>query len=109
MKLTPIVKEHPINFADCVPQVKEIILDAFDKIMDYENAVDGVDPNDFEVHYSSDEPTNTFGGAFITSIFGSYLLHDLEERQIQWYENDPNYYTVLFYSLTKIEDDAKAI
>lgn len=106
MKLTPIVKEHPINFADCVPQVKEIILDAFDKIMVFEDAIDGVDPNDFEVHYASDEPTNTFGGAFITSIFGSYLLHDLREEQKVWYVDDPTECTILFYSLTKIEDNA---
>lgn len=105
MKLQTIKTDRAINFADCVPQVKEIMLDAFDHIMEFENAVDGADPDDFEVHYSSDEPTNNFGGAFITSIFGSYLLHDLREEQIEWYENDPNLYTVVFYSLTKISDN----
>ena len=105
MKLEPIVKDHPINFADCVPQVKEIILDAFDKIMKYEDAP-VADPDDFEVHYASDEPTNTFGGAFITSIFGSYLLHDLREEQKVWYVDDPTECTILFYSLTKLSNDA---
>ena len=104
MKVELIKKDAAINFADCVPQVKEIMLDAFDKIMTYENAVDGCDPDDFEVYYSSDEPTNNFGGAFITSIFGSYLLHDMREEQIAWYENDPTLCTVLFYSLSKISD-----
>jgi hypothetical protein len=104
MKITLIKKDAAINFADCVPQVKEIILEAFELIMTHENAVDGADPEDFKVHFASDEPTNTYGGAFITSIFGSYLLHDIREEQIAWYENDPNLYTVLFYSLSKIED-----
>ena len=106
MKLELIKKDAAINFADCVPQVKEVMLDAFDKIMTHENVVDGADPDDFQVHYASDEPTNDFGGAFITSIFGSYLLHDIREEQIEWYENDPNLYTVLFYSLSKLSDDA---
>lgn len=106
MELKTIVKDHPINFADLVPQVKEVMLDAFEKIAEYES-IEDLDPDtDFDVHYSSDEPTNTFGGAFITSIFGSYLLHDLREEQIAWYENDPIECTVLFYSLTKIEDNA---
>jgi hypothetical protein len=106
MKVELIKKDAAINFADCVPQVKEIMLDAFDIIMTHENVVDGCEPEDFEVHYASDEPTNTFGGCFITSIFGSYLLHDMREEQIAWYENDPNLYTVVFYSLSKISDDA---
>jgi hypothetical protein len=105
MKVELIKKDAAINFADCVPQVKEIMLDAFDFIMTHENAP-MADPEDFEVHYASDEPTNNFGGAFITSIFGSYLLHDIREEQIAWYENDPNLYTVLFYSLSKLSDDA---
>ena len=106
MKLELIKKDAAINFADCVPQVKEIMLDAYDFIMTYENVVDGCEPDDFEVYYANGEPTNTFGGAFITSIFGSYLLHDIREEQIAWYENDPNLYTVLFYSLSKLSDDA---
>ena len=104
MKLELIKKDAAINFADCVPQVKEIMLDVFEIISMHENVVDGADDDDFKVHYASDEPTNTFGGAFITSIFGSYLLHDIREEQIEWYENDPNLYTVLFYSLSKITD-----
>ena len=106
MKVELIKKDAAINFADCVPQVKEIMLHAFDFIMTYENVVDGCEPDDFEVYYSSDEPTNNFGGCFITSIFGSYLLHDMREEQIAWYENDPNLYTVRFYSLSKLSDDA---
>jgi len=106
MKIELIKKDAAINFADCVPQVKEIMLDAFDIIMTHENATFGADPDDFEVHFGSDEPTNNFGGAFITSIFGSYLLHDIREEQIEWYENDPNLYTVVFYSLSKLSDDA---
>ncbi len=106
MKVELIKKDAAINFADCVPQVKEIILDAFDIIMTHENVVDGCDPEDFEVHFASGEPTNTYGGAFITSIFGSYLLHDIREEQMVWYENDPNEYTILFYSLSKLSDDA---
>jgi hypothetical protein len=105
MKLELIKKDAAINFADCVPQVKEIMLDVFEHIMEFENAIDGADDDDFKVMYASDEPTNTFGGAFITSIFGSYLLHDIREEQIEWYENDSNLYTVLFYSITKISDN----
>lgn len=106
MKLELIKKDAAINFSDCVPQVKEIMLEAFELIMEHENVVDGADDDDFEVHFASGEPTNTFGGAFITSIFGSYLLHDIREEQIAWYENDPIECTVLFYSLSKLSDDA---
>jgi hypothetical protein len=104
MKVETIVTDATINFFDCAPQVKEVMLHAFEVIMTHENAVDGADPEDFKVHYASDEPTNNFGGAFITSIFGSYLLHDLREEQIAWYENDPTLCNVIFYSLSKISD-----
>jgi hypothetical protein len=107
MKVELIKKDAAMNFADVFPQVKEIMLDAFDIIMTHENVVDGADPDDFEVHYSDGEETNSFGGCFITSIFGSYLLHDIREEQIAWYENDPTLCTVVFYSISKISDDDK--
>jgi hypothetical protein len=107
MKITPIVENKPINFADVCPQIKEILLDAFDAIINFENITFPIDDDDFEVYYSSDELANNFGGAFIVSPFGSYLLHDLEERQIAWYEDDPTECTVLFYSLSKIEDNVQ--
>jgi len=104
MKVETIVTDAAINFADCAPQVKEIMLHSFEVIMTHENAVDGANPEDFEVLHASAEPTNNFGGTFITSIFGSYLLHDLREEQIAWYENDPTLCNVIFYSLSKISD-----
>jgi len=105
MKITPIKENAAINFADCFPDVSDILENAFELIVEHENVIDGANPEDFKVHFASDEPNNTYGGAFITSIFGSYLLHDLRERQIAWYKNDPNLYTVVFFSLSKIEDD----
>jgi hypothetical protein len=105
MKITPIVTDAAINFADCVPQVKEIMLHAFENIYTYENVLEG-DPDDFEVFYSSDEPTNDYGGAFIVSIYGSYLLHDIREEQKVWWVDDPTECTILTYSLSKISDNA---
>jgi hypothetical protein len=104
MKVETIVTDAAINFADCVPDIGDRLENAFEKIYLHENVTGDIDPDDFEVYYSSDEPTNNFGGAFITSIFGSYLLHDMREEQIAWYENDPTLCTVLFYSLSKISD-----
>ena len=107
MKLEPIVKDAAINFFDCAPQVKEVMLHAFEVIMTYENAVDGADPEDFQVLHSMDEPTNSFGGSFVTSIFGTYLLHDIVVEQKVCDEEDQTECTVLFYSLTKISDEDK--
>lgn len=104
MTLEKLVVDEPINFADLVPTVKEIMLDAFDKIMEYEGATAG-NPEDYAVHYASDEPNNTFGGAFIITKYGSYILHDLREEQKVWYEGDDFECTILFYSLTKISDN----
>lgn len=103
MELTTIKQDGHINFADCVPSVKEIMLEAIEVIMDYEGATAG-NAEDYAVHHSSNETNNTFGGAFIFSKYGSYILHDIREEQIQYYENDDNLYTVIFYSITKIED-----
>ncbi len=101
MKIETIVQDAAVNFADLVPEAKEIMLDAFDKIYEYENTID-LNPNDFTVTDSLDESSTNFGGAFITCTHGSYLVHDLREEQIEWYEGDPNLYTVVFYSLSKI-------
>lgn len=107
MKLKPIVKDAAINFFDCAPQVKEVMLDAFERIMEFENAVDGADPEDFQVLHANAEPTNDFGGCYITSIFGSYLLHDAHEEQKVCDEEDQTECTILFYSITKISDEDK--
>ena len=104
MKIETIVTDSPINFADCTSNIGDILENAFEKIYLHENVTGAIDPEDFEVYYASDEPTNNFGGAFLTSIFGSYLLHDLREEQIAWYENDPTLCNVIFYSLSKISD-----
>jgi hypothetical protein len=106
MKLEPIVKDAAINFYDCVPQFKELMLDAFNHIAKYENVVDGVDAEDFEVLYASAEPTNDFFGAFITSIFGSYMMHDFREEQKVCDEDDATECNIFFYSLTKLSNDA---
>ena len=105
MKVELIKKDATINFFDCVPQVKEIMLDAFELIYTHENVIEG-DPDDFEVYYSSDEPTNTFGGAFIVSIYGSYLLHDLRVEDVVCDEETQLECTIAIYSLSKISDDA---
>lgn len=106
MKLEPIVKEAVINFGDCTPQYKEFMLDAFNKIAAYEN-IDSVDPNDFEVMYASTEPTNNFYGAFVTSIFGSYLLHDMRYELAALDQDETNGCIVLFYSLSKLCNEDK--
>ena len=103
MKITTIVTDAAINFADCEPQVKEIMLDAFEKIYTHENITDG-DSDNFEVYYSNDEPTNNFGGAFITSIYGTYLLHDIRDQQVVCDEDNQFECTVLYYSLSKLSD-----
>jgi hypothetical protein len=105
MKITPIVTDAAINFADCNPQVKEIMLHAFENIYTYENVLEG-DPDDFEVFYSSDEPTNDYGGAFIVSIYGSYLLHDLRVEDVVCDEENQIECTIAIYSLSKISDNA---
>ena len=103
MKLELIVEDAAINFADVEPQIKEIMLHAFDLIYTHENVMEG-DPDDFETYYGNGEPTNTFGGAFITSCYGSYLLHDIREEQKVCDEEDKTECTILYYSLTKISD-----
>ena len=104
MKVITIATDAAINFADVIPQQKEIMLDVFKNIMDFEYAVDGVDPEDFKVQFANSEPTNNFGGAFITSCYGSYLLHDIREEQKVCDEEDKTECTILYYSLTKISD-----
>jgi hypothetical protein len=106
MKQELIVKDAVVNFADCVPQYKEFMLDAFNKIAAHEN-IDSVDPEDFRVQYASAEPTNNFGGAFVTSIFGSYLIYDMQFQEKVCDEDDATECTILFYSLSKLSDDAK--
>jgi len=105
MKVELIKKDAAINFADCAPQVKEIMLEAFELIYTHENVMEG-DPNDFEVFYSSDEPTNDYGGAFIVSIYGSYLLHDLRVEDVVCDEENQIECTIAIYSLSKISDNA---
>jgi hypothetical protein len=97
MKVETIVTDAAINFYDCAPQIKEVMLEAFEHIYKHENVMEG-DPDDFETYYGNGEPTNTFGGAFITCCYGSYLLHDLRVE-------DKNACTILYYSLSKISDD----
>ena len=104
MKLELIVEDAAINFADVIPKQKEIMLDVFKNIMDFEYAVDGVDPEDFKILFANSEPSNNYGGAFITSIYGSYLLHDVREEQKVCDEEDQTECTILLYSLTKISD-----
>ena len=110
MKIETIVTDSPINFADCTSNIGDILENAFEKIYLHENVIGAIDPEDFETYYANDyyandEPSsNNFGGAFITSCYGSYLLHDLREEQIAWYENDPTLCNVIFYSLSKITD-----
>jgi hypothetical protein len=107
MKIELIKKDAAINFADVEPQVKEIMLHAFDLIYTHENVMEG-DPDDFETYFSSDEPTNTFGGAFIVSIYGSYLLHDLRVEDVVCDEETQIECTIAIYSLSKISDDDKS-
>jgi hypothetical protein len=104
MKLEPIVKDAVINFADCVPTYKEFMLDAFNKIAAHEN-IDSVDPDDFEVMYANVEPTNNFYGSFVTSIFGSYLIHDMRYEQKVCDEDDTTECTILLYSVTKLSNE----
>jgi len=106
MKLEPIVKDAAINFADCVPQFKELMLDAFNHIAKYENVVDGVVAEDFEVLYAMQVHPYDFFGAFITSIFGSYIMHDFREEQKVCDEDDATECNIFFYSLTKLSNDA---
>ena len=103
MKIELIKKDAAINFADVVPQVKEVMLEAFKLIMTHENAPMAED-DDFEVHHSSSEPTNNFGGTFITSCYGSYLLHDIRVEEVVCDDEDQIECTILFYSLSKISD-----
>ena len=93
MQLELIKKDIAMNFADGEPQVREILFDAFDRIMTFEEAQITYDAGDFEVCYSNAEETNSFSGIFITSMFGTYLLHDMHTVS-----------SVLLYSLTKLSD-----
>ena len=106
MKLELIVKDAAINFADSWPELKDIMLDAFDKIAAHEN-IESVDPDDFDVHHADSEETNLFSGSFITSMYGSYLLHDIREEVKLCDEDDVTECTIIFYSLTKLSNDNK--
>lgn len=98
MNYKPIVLEKPINFGDCFPNYKDIILDVFDEIYKYEQLTEPIEPNEyFQVCTSRCETDGDFDGAFITCAAGSYMLHDLQQEQ---YED--GVITILFYNLSKI-------
>lgn len=95
MKLELIKKDIAIHNPDGNDiAVKEILFDAFNRIMTFEEADITADAGDFEVCFSNEEETNSFSGAFITSMFGTYLLHDMHSVS-----------TVFLYSLTKLSDE----
>jgi len=101
MEVITIVTDAAINFADSNPTSKDILLDVFNKIFQHENVTDG-NPDDFEVCYSNNEPTNDFAGMFITSCYGTFLLHDIRVEEVVCDEEDQIECTILFYTLSKI-------
>jgi hypothetical protein len=107
MKLELIKKDVGVSFVDSLfvdwTAVEE---DVFDEIAIYENAVAVADPEDFQVTFANAEPTNNFNGAFITSMYGTYLLHDLREEKVAYNNNEEHFFPVLYYSLTKLSNDA---
>ena len=104
MKVITIATDAAINFADCNPTSKDIILDVFNRIFQHENVTDG-NPDDFEVCYSAGGLDG--GQAFITSKYGTHYVHDIREEQIASSNNEENLCSVIFYSLTKILEENK--
>jgi hypothetical protein len=107
MKLELIKKDVGVSFVDNLfVNWIDVMEDVFDEIAIYEKAVDVADPEDFKVMYANAEPTNNFNGAFITSMYGTYLLHDLREEKVAYNNNEEHFFPVLYYSLTKLSEDA---
>ena len=96
MKLETIVQDYPINFGDCVPSYKDIMLEATDQICIHEG--DAIDLGDANEYFQIMEGrSDDFGGAFINTPKGSYILHDLREETFA-----EGVVTYLYFSITKI-------
>jgi hypothetical protein len=101
MKVITIVTDAAMNFADCNPTSKEIILDVFNRIFQHENVTDG-NPDDFEVCYSAGGLDG--GQAFITSKYGTHYVHDIRVEEVVCDDENQFECTIAIYSLSKITD-----
>ena len=95
-----------VNFGDCYPKQKDILIDAFDNIWAYEEEVKSSQGELSESildsfgesrnSISSNANDETHDCSFLlTASTGSYLIHDL-------YEETRELCTVVFYSISKV-------
>ena len=96
-----------INFGDCYPKEKDIIMDAFDNIWDYEEKnqsllgefaeaiLDNFGESLNHISSKTSEDMNDCS-YFLTATSGSYIIHNLEEETQE-------YNTSVSYSISKVE------
>jgi hypothetical protein len=96
-----------INFGDCYPKEKDIIMDAFDNIWNYEEEnrsllgefAEAILDNFCESlnHISSNTSEDTNDCSyFLTATSGSYIIHNLEEETEE-------HNTSVIYCISKVE------
>jgi hypothetical protein len=95
-----------INFGDCIPSQKDILLDAFDNIWAYEeenksslgelaeSILDSFGESRNSISSNANDETNDCS-FLLTASTGSYLIHDL-------YEETRELCTIVFYSISKV-------
>ena len=95
-----------VNFGDCYPKQKDILIDAFDNIWAYEEKIkpslgaiaesilDTFSESRNSISSNANDETNDCS-FLLTASTGSYLIHDL-------YEETRELCTVVFYSISKV-------
>jgi len=105
--LKSVKNDCSVNFGDCYPSQKDILLDAFDNIWVYEEenksslgelAESILDTFSESLNHISSNANDEINDCsfLLTASTGSYLIHDLYEETI-------DYYTIVYYSLSKVE------
>ena len=104
--LKSVKNDCSVNFGDCFPSQKDIILDAFDNIWAYEeenksslgelaeSILDTFSESLNQISSNANDETNDCS-FLLTASTGSYLIHDL-------YEETRELCTVVFYSISKV-------
>ncbi len=95
-----------VNFGDCYPKQKDILIDAFDNIWVYEeknksalgdlaeSILDTFEESRNSISSNMNDETNDCS-FLLTASTGSYLIHDLYEETI-------DYFTIVYYSISKV-------
>jgi hypothetical protein len=95
-----------LNFGECYPKQKDILIDAFENIWAYEEKIkssqgefaesilDSFDESRNYISSNANDETNDCS-FLLTASTGSYLIHDLYEETI-------DYFTIVYYSISKV-------